>query len=43
MVSDEEYTRLMRKGTDFVSFLRSAPRADLAIERSKEGGRAIDL
>jgi prevent-host-death family protein len=43
MVSNEEYSRLTSKGGDLVSFLRSAPRADLAIERSKEGGRAIDL
>lgn len=43
MVSDEEYTRFKRKGTDFISFLRSAPRADLVIDRSKEGGRALDL
>ena len=43
MVSSEEYARLTRKGSDFISFLRSAPRADLAIERSKEGGRPIEL
>jgi prevent-host-death family protein len=43
MVSDEEYARLTRRGTDLVSFLRSAPRVELAIERSKEGGKAIAL
>ncbi len=43
MVSDDEYARLTRKSTDFISFLRSAPRAELKIERSKEGGRTIEL
>lgn len=43
MVSDEEYARLTSRSGSLVSFLRSAPRADLVVERSKEGGRAIEL
>lgn len=43
MVSDEEYARLTIKDGDFLSFLLSAPRTDLLIDRSKEGGRAIEL
>ncbi len=43
MVSHEEYARLTRGGTDFLSFLESAPRVDLAIERSREGGRQVKL
>jgi len=43
MVADEEFARLKRKGIDFVTFLRSAPRVDLAIDRSKEGGRSVEL
>ncbi|MFZ4616933.1 MAG: type II toxin-antitoxin system Phd/YefM family antitoxin [Rectinemataceae bacterium] len=43
MVSDEEYARLTNKDGDFISFLRSAPRIDLVIERSKEGGRTVEL
>lgn len=43
MVSDEEYARLTSAGTDFISFLQSAPRAELKIERSKEGGRTTQL
>jgi len=43
MISEEEYARLTCKGDDLVSFLRSAPRADLAIERSKAGGRSVEL
>ncbi|MEI6388774.1 MAG: type II toxin-antitoxin system Phd/YefM family antitoxin [Spirochaetota bacterium] len=43
MVSDEEYARLTNKDGDFISFLRSTPRIDLVIERSKEGGRTVEL
>jgi antitoxin Phd len=43
MVSDQEYSRLTKRDSDLVSFLRSAPRVELSIERSKEGGRSFKL
>jgi antitoxin Phd len=43
LVSGDEYRRLKRKGTDLVSFLRSAPPVELDIDRSADAGRNFDL
>lgn len=43
MVSTEEYDRFTKKDGDLVAFLRSAPRVELSIQRSNEGGRTVEL
>lgn len=43
VISIAEYRRLRGGGGDFKAFLRSAPDLDLAIGRSVEPARVIDL
>jgi prevent-host-death family protein len=43
VVSFEEYRRLTTPTTSLGTFLRSAPRVDLEIARSREPGREVEL
>lgn len=43
LIREDEYTALTGEGSDLVSFLLSAPRAELDIERSREPARTVDL
>ena len=43
VISVEELRRLRRQGNDLVAFLRTAPEIELAIERQRDTGRAVDL
>lgn len=43
LLPEDEYRRLKGEGSSFISFLFSAPRADLDVSRSRDYGRKVDL